>query len=698
MPWLVLLLNLANLFGNYWAEAKASSRNGLRQMYENGEISSDAMAYMEAIWGLSDEDWKKLEEEYSNGNISKEDFEALQEIRDIPEEWVTEDNLNKGLNIGMRNGAWEGIQWGLSSYLNNWSSGISKLKTIFTRVGTDVTFAGFDTAYKAWVDSDVTGGSFEESWDELGGWTSTGIKVGIAFLASVANEIGTYYKDASNVEGSKGNEEPTIEEPKGGKEPTIEEPTIEEPKYVFEFDDSVPAGYKDFVENITSSFSMSESLGKELESILDADGYVIGIHCSGIADPDSILEKGLWLTGDSSSGVAPIVGEPDLTKNIIFMTKSQYADTDFVNFCKGIESASGYKNDLNTGNAIIVKIPKEDFDNIGKITYYDGTNDVLKPEYILGYVTVHTDSTGHTDFTSITYNNSYSISANVLEIAEVIGGNLSSTGNVAGRYKMSVDKTNAFVTKMEKQGYSPNAIVSELLDIAQTGHLQFQRDITDYSFAYLHACGFSPINAADIINTINTYKIYKRGMYEACSSENISYNVINQFNDANQVYDLNSVIDMVGSLPKNLKDSINEVNLYDCYNPADYHWDAKYSKPLYGYFVSAASGGAGKINLWAGSLWQSKGTISHEAGHCFWGSLSQRMKNEFMKACKADYKKTGKANITEYGKNSIGEEFAESVAAYVDYIQGNNEVRYSGDSSITNFPNRLAWLEKYIGW
>lgn len=168
-------------------------------MYENGEISSDAMAYMEAIWGLSDEDWKKLEEEYSNGNISKEDFEALQEIRDIPEEWVTEDNLNKGLNIGMRNGAWEGIQLGLGSYLNNWSSGISKLKTIFTRVGTDVTFAGFDTAYKAWVDSDVTGGSFEESWDELGGWTSTGIKVGIAFLASVANEIGTYFKDKNGI-------------------------------------------------------------------------------------------------------------------------------------------------------------------------------------------------------------------------------------------------------------------------------------------------------------------------------------------------------------------------------------------------------------------------------------------------------------------------------------------------------------------
>ena len=99
-------------------------------------------------------------------------------------------------------------------------------------------------------------------------------------------------------------------------------------------------------------------------------------------------------------------GAPELEDNILFMDLNQ-PDKDgiFMQFCKSIESSAGYKNFTDEGNAIIIKIPKEDFQNISKITYYDGGQNVLKKEYIFGYVSTSKDDMGNVTFKDLIYSN-----------------------------------------------------------------------------------------------------------------------------------------------------------------------------------------------------------------------------------------------------------------------------------------------------
>lgn len=58
------------------------------------------------------------------------------------------------------------------------------------------------------------------------------------------------------------------------------------------------------------------------------------------------------------------------------------------------------------GNAIIVQIPKEDINNMSKITFNDGTINILKSEYIIGYIGTELDDKGNIVFKDLIYNKS----------------------------------------------------------------------------------------------------------------------------------------------------------------------------------------------------------------------------------------------------------------------------------------------------
>lgn len=192
-------------------------------------------------------------------------------------------------------------------------------------------------------------------------------------------------------------------------EQLLESPNLFSKKYKFKMDlKSVPKdyrkGYKDFFLNISSSIKMNKELGENLEKIFDTENYVIGIHKSGMANPNSILENGLFLTGHSSSGIGSFDGLLDL--NIVFEQPSGFRDADFLRFCDSIKGSAGYKTTTGNGNAIIVKIPKSDFNDINKLTYFDGQYN-LKPEYIVGYVKTVSNSSGNVKFEDIIYNSKY---------------------------------------------------------------------------------------------------------------------------------------------------------------------------------------------------------------------------------------------------------------------------------------------------
>lgn len=622
--------------------------------------------------------------------------------------WADGASIAEGLAFGFGNAAWEGFQWfigGKIGGLNVFKGSGSKIFNAGLRVVLDTIDGGVESFVQPGLSAIYKDGYYDDNgnyvefskdasiadrykelFDDNGGWqsviTNTIVSGGMSMFGELF-DLGRFMRDSNNK-----------------AEIDVDSNIASNEKYIFKVDDSLPDDYKAFVNDITDSFSMSKSLGEELESILDTDEYIIGIHKAGEANPDSILQNGLWLTGDTTSGRVSIPGQPELSDNIIFIDSSGAKDVDFINFCKNIEGASGYKNSLNEGSAIIVKIPKKDFDNIGKITYYDGANNVLKNDYILGYVTTSTDSTGNVVFKDIIYQDANVRVTNNIDnnssIFDMVEDSAYSAKKGKGQYVLSIDKVNAYVNKLELDGYSPNAIVSQLQAISQTGDIKLQREIADYSFAYLYSKGFKDIDAANIMLTINQNVINSRGMYTAYSSGSTSYNIINQFNDTNQVYNVNNVIQMFDTLPKGLKDSVNSVNIYDCYNPADYYWQVKYGNSGDGYFVSAATGGGGVINIWAGSNSDSMWTIAHEAGHNYYEKMNANMIEEFKKACEADYKLTGRSAMTEYGKHNISEDFAETVAAYVDYLKGGKETQLYGYNSITSFPNRKAWLEKYL--
>ena len=181
---------------------------------------------------------------------------------------------------------------------------------------------------------------------------------------------------------------------------------LDDQDYVFKPDlDSVPddfkVGYKEFFDSQSNSIKMKKSLGESLENIFDTDNYVIGIHKAGISDPNSIILEGLRLSGDSGSGVA--FNGIDLNNNIVFEQPSSAKDADFLRFCKNIEGSAGYKTVNGQGNAIIVKIPKADFNDISKLTIFDGTQYILKNDYIAGYVKTTIDDAGNVVFDNLTY-------------------------------------------------------------------------------------------------------------------------------------------------------------------------------------------------------------------------------------------------------------------------------------------------------
>lgn len=146
-------------------------------------------------------------------------------------------------------------------------------------------------------------------------------------------------------------------------------------------------GNYDLVKDWRSLGTIDIDVEKNLKEIFFDDDYVIGIHRTPMDTfSNSIYDDGLILTGDMSSGVLNSRTNLDLENNIEFV--SNKTDFDYEFLLREIRTASIYKSFDNTGHAMIVKIPKADIDNFDKILKHNGTDYVLKPDYIVGDVHV----------------------------------------------------------------------------------------------------------------------------------------------------------------------------------------------------------------------------------------------------------------------------------------------------------------------
>lgn len=194
-----------------WAETRDSSWEGLEEQYKKGEISKEQWESMNVIKNLTAEEWEMVIQDYEAGIITKEQFELMKQIREMPEEWTTGENIFKGVFKGVAIGIWEGVQFYLGSYLGQNQIFSSKLASSAFNVAVDTGFGSLDTGFRTLVDMTVEEETWQaienEDWEELsnqwdenfennGGWESVIADTTISFIGSSAGEVFDVIKTA----------------------------------------------------------------------------------------------------------------------------------------------------------------------------------------------------------------------------------------------------------------------------------------------------------------------------------------------------------------------------------------------------------------------------------------------------------------------------------------------------------------------
>lgn len=193
------VIKATSAFGKYtgqrWAESRDASWEGVERLHNNGEMSDDMYYSYITVRCLSEDEWKSIENDWIDGKITEEQYAQMKQIRELPEEWTTNENYLNGLVYGTSNAVWEGLQFYLGGKLASWG-GIegSKIATSAIRVGVDTTFNAADTPFRALVDSATSNKSIKQAWQEQGGWASVFVNTGIGLVGSIGGEVFDYVR------------------------------------------------------------------------------------------------------------------------------------------------------------------------------------------------------------------------------------------------------------------------------------------------------------------------------------------------------------------------------------------------------------------------------------------------------------------------------------------------------------------------
>lgn len=183
--------------------------------------------------------------------------------------------------------------------------------------------------------------------------------------------------------------------------------------------------------------------------------------------------------------------------------------------------------------------------------------------------------------------------------------------------------------------------------------------------------------------------IERRGGYvEIANIDGIKINTIKDINWGNASMQLEDIKRMLNSLPQNLKDTINEINISDLYNPADEYWRIQYKNKEH---ISGMTGGDGSITIYVRGDFLG---ILHESGHCFDSLNPISSSKEWASSMEADSKINGnKMGVTDYADGAFNasgtrkEDFAESVSLYI----------INPDAFKKRYPNRWQILNELFG-
>ena len=175
------------------------------------------------IKSLTKEQWKQVEIDYKNKKITKEQYELMKKIREMPDDWRTFENGVKGIGYGTATGAWEGIQWYVGAKLAGTAfKGLSSGENSAVRIGIDSIFNAGDTPFRTAIEASTSDESLKEAWENQGGWKSVVTNLGIGLLGSTAGEFSDVIKGRKgNLKASESNAHYTLNKNQSSKIPNM---------------------------------------------------------------------------------------------------------------------------------------------------------------------------------------------------------------------------------------------------------------------------------------------------------------------------------------------------------------------------------------------------------------------------------------------------------------------------------------------
>ena len=181
------IVGTGNAAEKYWGDKVANSWEGIEQEYKKGNITKEEYNTMKEIRETMTE--KDIDKQLESGKITKEEAESYKEIINMPE-GITDEDIGKGIIYSIGNGVWEGAQWYLGGKLAGWKGlTSSKLGTSAIRVGVDTAFNALDTPYRTILEATTTDETLKEAWENQGGWTSLLANTAIGLVGSAGGEI-----------------------------------------------------------------------------------------------------------------------------------------------------------------------------------------------------------------------------------------------------------------------------------------------------------------------------------------------------------------------------------------------------------------------------------------------------------------------------------------------------------------------------
>lgn len=183
-------VTLSSTTASFWAEQRDKSWEGIERAFKNGEIDKETYESFKEISNMSDADWQLVENEYKAGHLTKEDYDIIKSIREMPCEWKTTESLFAGL----KKGTWEGIKAAaitmitmgvvkitiapIRSQLSKLIANVPKLlQPVFNKLIGDVVEDSIENTIQFTGEMIATGGSWSQSWDNLGGFAGLGLSL-----------------------------------------------------------------------------------------------------------------------------------------------------------------------------------------------------------------------------------------------------------------------------------------------------------------------------------------------------------------------------------------------------------------------------------------------------------------------------------------------------------------------------------------